>query len=398
MSLCDDIRKHFPLLRTENPLIYFDNAGTTLTPESVIKKIEEVYREYPANIHRSAHQLGSRASMEFEKSRAKVQQFIRAPSPENIIFTSGATEALNTLCKGIEIKEGDEVIVTEMEHHSNFAPWKIQCDLTGAKLKVVPLLENGQLDIKQMERMVTKRTKMVCTTYVSNTLGTVNPIAEIRRISQKVEALLTVDASQAVAHFPIDVQKLDVDFLCFSGHKMFGPFGIGVLYGKENQLKTLKPYKWGGGMVAKVSSHTVSSAVLPYRLEAGTPAIASAIALGTAVDFIESIGFEAIMSKEKRLADYLENSLSQLPFLSRLGSSSPIPIYTFIMDTLHPHDLNTFLDQMGIAIRAGHHCTQPIMDRYGVLAANRISLSLFNTFAEIDALKAALTHIQEMVT
>lgn len=394
------VRKHFPLFckKGKEKVIYFDNAATTLKPQAVIEKILEFYSEYPVNVHRSAHSLAERASYEFENSRELVRGFFNAKSTNEIIFTKGTTDAINLVANSFGsqfVHQGDEIILTQMEHHANIVPWKLLSERTGAILKIIPMTPSGELDLKTYENLLSCKTRLVSVVYVSNSLGIINPIGNIIQSAHARGAKVLVDAAQAVSHFPIDVQSLDVDFLCCSGHKMFGPFGVGVLYGKQNLLEQMPPYQGGGGMIHNVSFESISYAGLPNKFEAGTPPICSIIGLGGAVKFLQQIGFEKIRVYEDELVAYTSDVLEGIKGLKILGQSAKrCPIFSFQLDHVHPHDISTFLDQRGIAIRSGHHCNQPIMDYYKIPACSRASLAFYNTKEEIDKLAVALNEVK----
>lgn len=395
-----NIREQFPLLREErnSSIIYFDNAATTLKPEVVINKIVELYTEYPVNVHRSAHSLAERATREFENSREAVRQFINAKSSREIVFTKGSTEAINLLASSLGkslLREGDEIILTQMEHHANIVPWKFVSDQTGSVLKIIPMMSNGELDLLAYEKLLSSKTRLVSATYVSNSLGTINPIRKIIQLAHASGAKVLVDAAQAVCHFPIDVQELDVDYLCYSGHKMFGPFGVGVLYGKECLLEQISPYQGGGNMIQNVSFNSIDYAQLPNKFEAGTPPISAIIGLGEAINFIKKIGFEKIKFYEDELADYFTSQIKNIKKLRLLGDPKRrSSIFSFQFDHVHPHDISTFLDERGIALRSGHHCNQPVMDFYQIPACSRISLSFYNNKHEIDILLKTLNEME----
>lgn len=391
----ENLRSLFPTLDDEsNATIYFDNASTTLKPWCVIKKMNEAYSEYPMNVHRGSYRLSERASGEYEKAREYIRAFINAASKNEIIITKGTTESVNLISYSFGekfIKKGDEIILTEMEHHANIVPWKMLCNRTGAILKVIPLTPEGDLNLDVYRSLLSKKTKLVSVIYVSNSLGTINPIETIIAEAHLVGAKVLVDAAQAVAHFPIDVQKLDVDFLCFSGHKMFGPFGVGILYGKESLLEEMPPFLGGGGMIQSVSFESITYQPLPNKFEPGTPAIASLIGLGEAVNFIKGIGFENIKKQEELLTSYSKKILENIPGLRIFGNGEKrCGVFSFNITGIHPHDVNTFLDSKGVAIRSGHHCNQPIMQYFKVPATNRISLSFYNTKNEIDYVSEVL--------
>lgn len=394
------IRKHFPLLskKGNERVIYLDNAATTLKPGVVIEKILEFYSEYPVNVHRSAHSLAERASSEFENSRELIRCFFNAKKANEIIFTKGTTDAINLVAHSFGsqfIHKGDEIILTQMEHHANIVPWKRLSESLGAILKIIPITPFGELDLNVYESLLSSKTRLVSTVYVSNSLGTINPIKNIVQSAHAVGAKVLVDAAQAVSHFPIDVQSLDVDFLCCSGHKMFGPFGVGVLYGKQDLLEQMPPYQGGGGMIQNVSFDSISYAGLPNKFEAGTPPICSIIGLGEAIKFIQRIGLEKIRVYEDEIVSYTKSVLKEIEGLKILGETSKqCPIFSFQLNRVHPHDISTFLDQRGIAIRSGHHCNQPIMDYYKIPACSRASLAFYNTKEEVDELAVALNEVK----
>ncbi len=390
------MRDHFPLLKTS--LIYFDNAATTLTPTCVIDKLREVYEEYPMNIHRGAYRLAEKASSEYELARKHIQDFIHAKSLKEIVLTKGTTESINLVAHSFGVEKGDEILITAMEHHSNILPWKTLCDKTGALLKVIPMTAKGELDLEAFEQLLSPKVRLVSVVHISNVLGTVNPIEKIITRAHQCGAKVLVDAAQSAPHVPIDVQKLDVDCLCFSAHKVFGSFGVGVLYVKEEILEAMIPYQEGGGVIDTVSFDEITYAPLPNRFEAGTPPIASIIAFGKALQWIAEIGFDEIAKAEKALAHHLFSSLENLSKIQVYSNpQSDIPLAAFSIEGMHPHDVSTFLDQKDIAIRSGHLCAQPIMHHFGVPSMCRASLSFYNTCAEIDAFVEGLQEIEEIL-
>lgn len=397
------IREDFPILKQivhGKPLVYLDNAATTQKPLQVLKELEKYYYTMNANIHRGVHALSQEATEAYEGSRIKIKKFINALGKNEIIFTRGTTESINLVAQSYGRKnfsEGDEVIITHMEHHSNIVPWQMICEERKAKLRVIPIDENGELVFEEFEKMLNKKTKFVSVVYASNSLGTVNPVKKIIDLAHSFNVPVLIDAAQAVNHLKIDVQELDCDFLAFSGHKLYGPTGIGILYGKVNHLDSMPPYQGGGDMISKVTFEKTLYNELPYKFEAGTPNIAGAIGLGAAIDYVEKIGIENIARHENNLLEYATEKISELKGLKIIGTSkNKISVLSFVLENVHPHDVGTFLDFEGVAIRTGHHCTQPIMDRYGIPATSRASFGMYNTFDEIDVLVNGLKKILEV--
>lgn len=387
------IRESFPILKREvngQPLIYLDNGATTQKPQQVIDAIFEYYTQMNSNVHRGVHYLSQISTDAFEVTRKKVQDFIHAAHEYEIIVTKGTTEGINLIanCYGEAfIEQGDEVIISAMEHHSNIVPWQMICERKGAQLKVVPIDDRGVLDMDKYREMLSPRTKMVAITYVSNALGTINPVQEIIDLAHQVGSPVLIDAAQAVQHIPVDVQVLDVDFLVFSGHKMYGPTGVGVLYGKESWLNKIPPYQGGGDMIKDVTFEKTTYNELPFKFEAGTPNIEAGIALNAAIDFIEGLGLEAIQQYEDELLGYGTAQLSKIEGLRFIGTSeAKSSVISFVVDGTHPYDIGVILDKLGIAVRTGHHCAQPVMDLYGIPGTVRASLAVYNTKEEIDAL------------
>ncbi len=397
-------REDFPILEQQvykKPLVYLDNAATTQKPQVVIDAMKRYYETINSNIHRGVHCLSQQATEEFEKARRCVQQFINAAHDYEVIFTRGATESINLVasCFGRTfIGEGDEIIISAMEHHSNIVPWQFLCEERGAKLKVLPFDDDGVLCLDQLESLITPRTKIVAVTHVSNTLGTCNPVAEIIRIAHAHSVPVMLDGAQAVAHQPVDVQALDCDFYCFSGHKMYGPMGIGVMYGKEAWLNQMKPYQGGGEMISTVTFEKTTYNELPFKFEAGTPAVGDAIGLRTAIEYMQQIGIQNIARHEEELLQYATEKLQQINVLRIYGHAPhKAAVISFLIGNLHPYDVGVLLDHQGVAVRTGHHCTQPIMDRFGIPGTVRASFALYNTREEVDALVAAVERATNML-
>ena len=398
------IRSYFPILNQEvngHPLVYLDSAATSQKPVQVIETIENYYREYNSNVHRGVHTLGTRATDAYEGAREKVRKFISASSIEEIIFTRGTTTALNTVAQSYameNVKEGDEIVITPMEHHSNIIPWQQVAKKTGATLKYLPLQADGTIALADVENTITPATKVVSITYVSNVLGVINPIKEIAAIAHKNGAVLVVDAAQGAPHVKIDVQDLDCDFLGFSGHKMCGPTGIGVLYGKKHLLENMEPIEFGGEMIDFVGLYESTWKELPWKFEAGTPIIAGAIGLGAAIDFLEEIGLENITEHEHKLAAYAMKKMSSINGLTIYGpqnANNRAGVITFNIEDVHPHDVATVLDAEGIAVRAGHHCAQPLMKWLNVSATARASFYLYNSEEDVDKLVEGIGKTKE---
>lgn len=387
------IREQFPTLKQkvhDKELVYLDSAATTLKPQCVIDRLTKYYSDEVSNVHRGIHFLSSQATDYFEDARRTVQNFIGAQSDQEIIFTSGTTESINLIANSFGKKylnEGDEIIVSTMEHHSNLVPWQEIAKVTGAKIIECPITDSGEIEIERYKELLNKNTKIVSVCHISNTLGTINPISEMISLAHDHDAYFVVDAAQSIAHTQIDVKNLDCDFLVFSGHKAFAPTGIGVLYGKLDLLNTLPPYQTGGGMIEKVEISNSTFLNAPERFEAGTPHIAGAIVLKTALDFITSIGFEAIAEHENDLIQYGNERLNELKDVNIIGTAkSKIAVFSMSVEGVHPHDMGMILDQQGIAVRTGHHCTGPLMNRFNVPATTRASFSLYNNKDDIDAL------------
>ena len=390
------IRKDFPILAREvngKPLVYFDNAATSQTPVQVIDTIADYYKNYNANIHRGVHALSQEATDAYEAARQKIQKNLNAAHPHEIIFTSGTTHSINIVSNGYTqlLRERDELIVSALEHHSNIVPWQMLCEKTGAVLKVIPMNEDGVLLMDQFDKLLSNKTRLVFVNHVSNALGTVNPIEVIIRKAHAVGAEVLIDGAQASPHIQGDVQALDVDYYVTSAHKLYGPTGIGMLYGKESALKRLPPYQGGGEMIAEVTFEKTTYADLPHKFEAGTPNIAGGIAFGAALDYINAIGIKQIANYEEELLKYATYKLSKIPGLKIYGTASKkTAVISFNVEGIHPYDIGSILDKLGIAVRTGHHCAQPIMDYYQIPGTVRASFSFYNTFEEIDRMIEAL--------
>ena len=386
------IRKDFPILARKvngKPLVYFDNAATSQTPQQVIDTIVEYYSKYNANIHRGVHTLSQEATDKYEQARHKIQHHFNAKFPHEIIFTSGTTHSINLVAQGFTtlLKKGDEIIVSALEHHSNIVPWQMLCERTEAILKVIPMTLVGELDMNNFDKILSHKTKLVFVNHISNALGTINPIEYIITKAHQIGAAVLVDGAQACPHLKPDVQKLDVDFYVASAHKMCGPTGVGLLYGKEEWLKKLPPYQGGGEMISEVSFEKTTYADLPHKFEAGTPNICGGIAFGEAIDYMNTIGFEAIAEYENELLQYATLKLLEIEGLKIYGTSkNKTSVISFNLNGIHPYDVGTILDKMGIAVRTGHHCAQPIMDFYKIPGTIRASFAFYNTKHEIDIL------------
>jgi cysteine desulfurase/selenocysteine lyase len=397
------IREDFPILKRKvhgKPLVYLDNAATSQKPQAVLDAIERYYTMENSNVHRGVHYLSEQATTGYEGARAKVQGFINAAQEREIIYVRGTTEAINLVAQTYgrkHIEAGDEIIVSAMEHHSNIVPWQILCEEKGAVLRVVPINDDGEFLLEEYEKLLTPRTKFVSVVHVSNALGTINPVRQIIELAHRRNIPVLLDGAQAAPHLKIDVQELDCDFYAFSSHKMFGPTGIGILYGKAEWLEAMPPYQGGGDMISSVTFEKTTYNKLPHKFEAGTPDIAGAIGLGAAVDYMNEIGLESIAAYEHELLSYGTAVLSEIPGLRIIGTAKQkAGVLSFVMEDVHPHDIGTIVDQEGIAIRTGHHCAQPVMQRFGVPATARASLAFYNTKEEIDALVAALHKVREV--
>ncbi|WP_010516155.1 aminotransferase class V-fold PLP-dependent enzyme [Croceivirga radicis] len=397
------IRKDFPILNREvngKPLVYLDNAATSQTPQQVINAIVDYYQNYNANIHRGVHALSQEATDKYEQARQKIQQHFNAAKAHEIIFTSGTTHGINLVANGFSslLQKGDEVLVSAMEHHSNIVPWQMLCERTGAILKVIPMNEQGELVMETYYNLVSRKTKLVFCNHISNALGTINPIEEIINAAHEVGAAVLIDGAQAAPHIKADVQTLDVDFYVVSAHKICGPTGVGMLYGKEEWLKKLPPYQGGGEMIAEVTFEKTTYAELPHKFEAGTPNICGGIAFGAALDYMNTIGFEAIAAYEHQLLDYATTELSKIDGLKIYGTAqNKTSVISFNIEGVHPYDIGTILDKLGIAVRTGHHCAQPIMDFYKIPGTVRASFCFYNTKEEVDALVAGVERAKNML-
>ncbi|WP_246945657.1 cysteine desulfurase [Bacillus pinisoli] len=396
-----DIRSQFPILDQQvngRPLVYLDSAATSQKPIKVIETLEKYYKEYNSNVHRGVHTLGTRATDGYEGAREKIRKFINASSMEEIIFTRGTTTALNTVAASYareNVKSGDEIVISYMEHHSNIIPWQQVAKKTGATLKYLPLQEDGSISLDDARNTITSNTKIVSIMHVSNVLGVINPIKELAQIAHQNGAIMVVDGAQSTPHMKIDVQDLDCDFFAFSGHKMCGPTGIGVLYGKKKLLNNMEPVEFGGEMIDFVELQDSTWKELPWKFEAGTPIIAGAIGLGAAIDFLEEIGLDNINAHDRKLAQYASERMSEIEGLKIYGPKERTGLVTFTMDDVHPHDVATVLDADGIAVRAGHHCAQPLMKWLKVSATARASFYLYNSEEDIDELVKGLIKTKE---
>ncbi|MFZ4620683.1 MAG: SufS family cysteine desulfurase [Bacteroidota bacterium] len=397
------VRKDFPILTQTvhgKPLVYLDNAATTQKPNAVLDIQNIYYREQNSNIHRGVHRLSELATFEYEKARGKIKNYINAADNKEIIFTAGTTAGINLIAQSFGktfLNEGDEVIISAMEHHSNIVPWQIMCEERKAKLRVIPMTDDGELIIEEYQKMLNPRTKIVSVVYVSNSLGTVNPVKTLIDLAHQNGSKVLIDGAQAVAHMKVDVRELDCDFFVFSGHKLFGPTGIGVMYGKAALLEQMKPYQGGGDMILSVTFEKTTYNDLPYKFEAGTPNIVGGIGLGAAIDYVNTIGLDAINHYEHELLSYGTNLLKNIDGVRIIGTAKEkASVLSFVMEHAHPHDIGTILDSEGIAVRTGHHCTQPVMQRFGIPATARASLSFYNTKEELDVLVRGIEKVKEI--
>ena len=399
----EEHRGDFPALAQEvhgKPLAFLDSAASTLKPRAVIDAVESVYARDCANIHRAVHLLSQRATLRYEESREKVRAFLNARAREEIIFTRGTTESINLVAATWgqdNLSEGDEIVISALEHHSNIVPWQMVAARTGAKLVVIPITDAGEVLLEEVERALSPRTKLVAVAHISNALGTVLPVAKIIEMAHARGAKVLIDGAQGAPHLGVDLRALDADFYAFSGHKLYGPTGVGVLYGKEALLDSMPPYQGGGDMIRTVTFEETTYAELPNKFEAGTPNIAGVIGLGAAVDYVSTVGIERIAAHEQALLEYATEALSGLKGVRLIGTAPEKGgVLSFVMDAAHPHDIGTIVDAEGVAIRTGHHCAQPVMARYGVAATARASFGLYNNRADVDALVRALCRVQEM--
>lgn len=398
-----NIREQFPILESViygKPLAYFDNAATMHKPRRVVNKVAEVYEKLNSNIHRGVHYLSNKATIAYEEARNKVQLFINAAHSHEVIFTSGATGAINLLANSFGesyIKPGDEIIISAMEHHSNIVPWQMMCKRRKAILKVIPINQKGELILEEFDKLLSPKTKLVAVSYVSNALGTINPIAELTQKTHANDSLIMVDAAQAVQHVKIDVQALDLDFMVFSGHKIYGPTGTGVLYGKEKLLNEMEPWQGGGEMIKTVTFEETTYNELPFKFEAGTPNIAGCIGLGEAIDFVNELGLKNIQHYEDELLRYATREFLKIPDMRIIGTAdNKASVISFLVGNIHPFDMGTMLDKMGLAVRTGHHCAQPIMDFFGIPGTLRASFAVYNTKEEIDRLVQGISKVAQM--
>ncbi|HLW53362.1 MAG TPA: cysteine desulfurase [Candidatus Angelobacter sp.] len=398
------VRRDFPILQQKihgKPLVYLDNAATTQKPLAVIEAIDHYYRSDNANIHRGVHTLSERATADYEKARVAIQRFLNAAQSKEIIFTRGTTEAINLVAQTYgrqHVGKGDEVLITAMEHHSNIVPWQLLCEEKGAKLLVVPINDRGELLLEHLDHLLTARTKIVAVAHLSNALGTINPLREIVRRAHARNVPVLVDGAQAAPRMVVDVQELDCDFYAISGHKMYGPTGIGVLYGKADLLEAMPPYQGGGDMIASVTFEKTIYNRLPYKFEAGTPNIADTIGLGAAAEYLEELGLEQIEKHEADVLNHATQAVAAIPGVEIVGTAKEkAGVLSFTMEGIHPHDIGTILDNEGIAVRTGHHCAQPVMERFKIPATVRASFGLYNTREEVDALVAGIHKVREVL-
>jgi cysteine desulfurase/selenocysteine lyase len=393
----ENVRKDFAILETKvfgKKLVYLDNAATTQKPEQVLNVLQDYYEEYNSNVHRGVHSLSQKATAAYEKARHTVAAFINAASSDEVIFTKGTTDGINLVASSFGrkfLQQGDSILISAMEHHSNIVPWQMICEERGATLKVIPMDENGVLKIELLPELLDERVKLLSFTYVSNSLGTINPARELIRQAHAKNIPVLMDVAQAIQHMPVDVQELDVDFMAFSGHKIYGPTGIGVLYGKEKWLNAIPPYQGGGDMIKTVTFEKTVYNVLPYKFEAGTPDISGAIGLGAAIEYVNTIGLDVIAEAEHELLTYALARLAEVEGIRFIGKAeNRASVISFLIEGVHPYDLGELLDKQGIAIRTGHHCTEPVMDFFGIPGTCRASFAFYNTAAEVDLLVAGI--------
>ncbi len=399
----EKIREDFPILKglvRGKPLVYLDNAATTQKPQSVIDAISGYYGGLNSNIHRGVHYLSEQATLRYEGARGRIRSFLNAASDREIIFVRGATEGINLVAHSFGrkfVREGDEIIISAMEHHSNIVPWQILCETVGAKLRVIPINDAGEIVMEEYEKMLNERTRIVATAHMSNALGTINPVERIIELAHAAGAVVLLDGAQAASHIPVDVRALDVDFYVFSGHKAYGPTGIGVLYGKEKLLESMPPYQGGGDMIKSVSFERTIYNDLPHKFEAGTPNIVGPIGLAVALDYIDAAGLDAIAAHENDILVYGTEALASIPGLRLIGTADrKASILSFVLESAHPHDIGTILDSRGVAIRTGHHCAEPVMHRFGIPATARASIAMYNTRQDIDALVAGIETVNTL--
>jgi cysteine desulfurase / selenocysteine lyase len=397
------VRKDFPILHIRvhgKPFIYLDNAATSQKPRIVIDTLKKYYEEENANVHRGVHYLSERATQKYENARIKIKSFINAASEKEIIFTRGATESINLVAATfgkLRVHAGDEVLITGLEHHSNIVPWQLLCEERGAKLRVVPITDSGEIILEEYVRLFSEKTKIVAISHVSNALGTINPIKKMIKLAHEQNIPVLVDGAQGVPHLKVDVQDLDCDFYAISSHKVFGPTGFGVLYGKLNLLESMPPYQGGGDMIRSVTFEKTIFNDLPYKFEAGTPHIEGAIGMGAAIDYVNALDWNAVEAYEQYLLRYATDALSEIDDLKIIGmAKEKAGVISFVLEGVHPHDIGTILDQEGVAIRTGHHCAQPVMDRFGIPATARASLAFYNTTADIDVLVNGIKKVKEL--
>ena len=399
------IREDFPILQQEingKPLVYFDNAATSQKPQVVIDSVRSYYEDINSNVHRGVHKLSQLATDAFEQTRNKVKDLLNAQHSYEVIFTSGTTGGINLVANAFGqkyVSEGDEILISHMEHHSNIVPWQLLCERTGAKLKVIPITDKGELDMEAFYDLLSEKTKIISLVYISNALGTINPVKEIIDAAHSREIPVLLDGAQAIPHQAVDVQKLDCDFFVFSGHKMFAPTGTGIVYGKEKWLNAMPPFLGGGDMIDVVRFEKTTFAGLPHKFEAGTPDIAGVVGLGTAIDYIKELGYDLIGQQENLLLEYGTKKLEELGYIQFVGTAEQkTSVISFLINGIHPYDAGTILDHMGVAIRTGHHCTQPIMDRFSIPGTMRASFAFYNTLEEIDRMVEAIQQAKQMLS
>ena len=400
----EKIREDFPQLKTTvngKPLVYLDNAATTLKPKVVIDQMTKHLSQDVANVHRGIHTLSEMGTRQFEETRIAVQHFINAPQAHEVIYTKGTTDAINLLANSFGerfLKAGDEILLSQMEHHSNIVPWQMIAEKKGAKVVVIPVNDKGDIVLEEYKKLLNPKVKMVSVVHTSNTLGTTNPVKEMIKLAHAVGAKVAIDGAQSIAHQKVDVQDLDCDFLVFSAHKIYGPNGLGILYGKEELLNEMPPYQGGGAMISEVTFEKTTYNILPNKFEAGTPAIAEVIAFKAAIDYVQQLGMDNIYNYEHELLAYATSELKKIQGIRLIGESeTKSGVLSFVLEGVHPHDLGTLLDKQGVAIRTGHHCTQPLMKRFGITACARASFTFYNTKADVDALVAAINKAKEFL-